>query len=124
MVLAKQQKGMTFISLVILFIFIGMLALAGLRIFPLYYENNGMNKALEGFVEEYNDKPSMTINEMRHALQRRMDAQEVFSVKANDIEIKKSRNGYTIDASYKPVTNYVGNLSFMLEFEHILTLEK
>jgi len=120
----QKQQGMTFIGLVIMFLFIGMLLLAVLRIFPLYYENQSAQKALQGFVEEFNGDKTMTIAKMRTSLQKRLDTQDVFSLKAKDIEIKRTRNGYTVDASYKPVANYVANLNFMLDFDHEFVLEK
>ena len=120
----SKQKGMTFIGIVIMFMFIGVLMLAVLKVFPLYYENNGLQTALTGFTQEYNDKPGMTPAQMVHVLQARFDGQEVYSIKGKDVIIKRSRSGYTVDASYKAVANFMGNLNFMVEFDHVIELEK
>ena len=124
MISNQKQKGMTFIGLVIMFLFIGMLLLAVLRVGPLYYENMGLQKAITGFIEEFNGNSSMTIPKIKSSLQRRFDLQDVYSVKAKDLPIKRTRGGYTLDASYKPVANYVGNLNFMIDFNHVIELEK
>ena len=120
----SNQKGMTFIGIVIMFMFIGMLLLALLRIFPLYYENNGLKEALNGFTQDFNENPTMPKSKMLSVLQRRFDGQDVISIDAKDVIIKPSRSGYTVDASYKAVANYMGNLNFMIEFDHVLELEK
>lgn len=119
-----KQQGMTLIGLIIMFLFIGFLLLAVLRIFPLYYENNAVKTALTSFSEEYKSTPNMTVAKMRENLQRRLDVQDVNNLKVKDITFKKSRNGYTVDASYHPVVNYLGNINFMLDFEHVFELEK
>lgn len=119
-----NQHGMTFISLVVMFLFVGMLLLAILRIFPLYYENMGLQNALTGFAQEYSDNSKMTLNQMKAGLQKRFDAQDVTSITAKDVDFKRTKFGYTMDASYQPVANYVGNLNFMLDFEHVIELEK
>jgi len=124
MVSNQKQQGMTFIGLVIMFLFVGMLLLAVLRIFPLYYENQSAQKSLAGFVEEFNGNKTMTISKMRASLQKRLDTQDVINLKAKDIEITRTRGGYKVDASYNPVANYVANLNFMLDFDHVIELEK
>ena len=121
---AKTQGGMTFIGIVIMFLLVGFLLLAVLRIWPLYYENFAVQKSLESFVDEYKDNKSLTLVKLKAALQTRLDVQDVKSIKVDDIEFKKSRNGYTVDASYDAVANYMGNLNFMIEFDHVIELEK
>ena len=64
------------------------------------------------------------MQKLKVALETRLDVQDVKSLKVNDIEFKKSRNGYTVDASYDAVANYLGNLNFMVDFDHIIELEK
>ena len=88
-----KQQGMTLISLVIMYAFIGFLLLAVLRLLPLYYENNAVQSALASFSEEYKGNPTMTVGTMREKLQRRLDVQDVTNLKVKDITIKKSRNG-------------------------------
>ena len=124
MISNQKQKGMTFIGLVIMFLFIGMLLLAVLRVFPLYYENMSVTTVLEGFVEEFSSDKTMPIAKMKTHLQKRLDVQEVNNLKAKDIVIKRTRTGYSLDASYKPVVNYVGNMNFMIDFNHVIELEK
>ena len=121
---AQKQEGMTFIGIVIMFLFIGFLLLAVLRIFPLYYENLAVNKILTSFEQEYKEKSSESVNKMRAGLQKRLDVQGVINLKADDIEFKKTRKGYAMDASYKPVVNYLANLNFMVDFDHVIELEK
>lgn len=119
-----KQQGMTLIGLIIMFVFIGFLLLAVLRVFPLYYENNSVTAALQSFSEEFKSEPNMPLSKMRTNLQRRLEVQDVRNLNAKDIKFTRSRNGYTVDASYHPVVNYIGNINFMLDFEHVIELEK
>ena len=120
---AKEQGGMTFIGIMLMFLFVGFLLLAVLRIWPLYYENFAVQKTLVSFADDYKDNKSITLQKLKTSLQTRLDVQDVRNLKVDNIEFKKSRKGYTVDASYKAVANYIGNLNFMVEFNHVLELE-
>lgn len=119
-----KQQGMTFIGIVIMFLFIGFLVLAVLRVFPLYYENMGAQKSLEAIVEDFRSNPTMQVSDIRKKLSIRLETQDVRNLKAQNIIIKPSRKGYTLDASYHPVAHYLFNINFMLDFEHIVELER
>jgi len=122
--LAQKQKGMTFIGIVLMFLFVGFLLLAVLRVWPLYYENLSVQKSLESFVTEYKESRPPTLAKLKAALQTRFDVQGVSSIKATDVKFKKTRKGYSMDASYQGIANYMGSLNFMVEFDHVVELEK
>jgi len=119
-----KQHGMSFISILFLLVFLGIVFLAVLRLLPLYMENMSVTKALDSFVTEYNTTPNMQVNKMRDAIQRRFDIDDVTSITAKDILIKRNRKGYALDASYKPVAPFLANINFMLDFDHAMQLEK
>ena len=121
---AQKQEGMTFISIVLMFLFVGFLLLAILRVWPMYYENFDVQKSLEGLATEYKNDKTLTVSKMKKSLQSRLDVQFVQNIKAEDVVFKKTRKGYSVDASYQAVDNFVGNLNFMVDFEHVIELEK
>ena len=120
----QKQEGMTFIGIVLMFMFVGFLLLAVLKIWPMYYENMAVKKSLETFVAEYPENKDLSLSKLKEALQTRLSVQDVTSIKVKDMTFKKSRRGYTVDASYQAVDNFVGNLNFMVEFDHVIELEK
>jgi len=120
----KAQSGMTFIGIVLMLAFLGLFALAGLKILPLYYENLGVQKSLESLEESFKSDSNMAVGKVRLLLQRSFDVNEVHSINAKEISIKKGKGGYVIDASYVPRANYLGNLDFAANFEHKLELKK
>ena len=120
----QKQEGMTFIGIVLMFLFVGFLLLAVLRVWPMYYENLDVQKSLEGLVTEYENDKTLTVAKMKKSLQARLDVQNVSSIKGEDVKFKKTRKGYTVDASYQSVENFLGNLNFMVDFEHVIELEK
>lgn len=120
----KHQTGMTFIGIVLLFLFAGIFAMAGLRLLPLYMENLAVTQSIESFKEEFRAKPNMTTSEMKKILQTKLGVQDVNNLKVKDIKFKKGRGGYDVDASYSPKVNYLGNVNFVVDFEHKFKLEK
>ena len=121
---ARHQSGMTFIGIVLLFLFAGIFVMAGLRLVPLYMENMSVQQSIESFKEDFRAKPSMTTSEMKKILQTKLDVQDVNNLKVKDIKFKKARGGYSVDASYSPKVNYMGNVNFVVDFTHQFTLEK
>jgi len=120
----KQQSGMTFIGIVFIFIFAGIFAMAGLKLLPLYMENLAVKKSIESIQEEYKGETSVSPKKIRSLMQNKFNVQSVNSLKAKDVVIKKARGGYTVDASYSPKVNYIGNVNFVIDFEHKFELEK
>ncbi len=120
----QKQEGMTFIGIVLMFLFIGFLLLAVLRVWPMYYENFDVQKSLEGLATDYQNDKTLTVAKMKNSLQSRLDVQNVSGLKAEDVVFKKTRNGYSVDASYQSVENFLGNLNFMVDFDHVIVLER
>jgi len=121
---STKQEGMTFLGIVLMFALFAIFALVGLKLFPLYYENIGVKQSLEGIQEEFKGNTGLTVSKMKFSLQNRLDTNDVKSIKAQDVKFKKGKGGYLVDASYSPKVNYVGNLNFVVDFEHKFELKK
>jgi len=121
---SNTQSGMTFIGIVLVFLFAGIFAMAGLKLVPLYMENMSVVQSIESFQEEFKAKPEMSVSEMKKILQTKLDVQDVKHLKVKDIKFKKARGGYAVDASYSPKVNYLGNVNFVVDFQHTFNLEK
>jgi hypothetical protein len=112
----KQQKGMTFISLIFLLGLIGFFVLLLFKIGPIYLSHSKVTEALKALKESPNLK-SMSEFEIRNSLSKQFNMNYVDDVSLEDIVITKS-GGYTkVSIEYDVIEQIFGNLSVLVEFK-------
>jgi hypothetical protein len=116
----NKQRGITFIGLVILVVFIGMFVYAGIRLTPVYLEYFEVVKAFDSIKAEAGGVVSPPA--IRVALQKRFDVDDVKSLDARDVEITRDGSVWTIHATWTAETPFVANISFLLHFDKAVTL--
>jgi hypothetical protein len=101
--------GFLFVAAVVL-----VLALLSFRVIPAYIEYFSVQKALEGALADSRD---LTKADIRRLVERRIGADYIDSVNANDIEVTKSGNVTTVSIGWQNKLHLVGNASLLLEFD-------
>ena len=113
--LAKQQ-GITLLGFLIVAAFLGLFVLAGMKLAPVYLEFAKIQSTLEKVRDEQQGgKPS--IEQMRSAIQRRFDIEDVRVISAKDVKITRVEGGFELRATYPGRTSYIGNLWLVAEFD-------
>ena len=72
----RQQAGMTTLGLIILLIFVGLFAFAGIRLTPVYLNYMKVVGVVDGVVEEF-DGQGATRAAIRNSISRRFDIDSV-----------------------------------------------
>jgi hypothetical protein len=116
----NTERGITFIGLVILVVFIGTFVYAGIRLTPVYLEYFEVVKAFDGIKAEASG--AVSPQSIRVQLQKRFDVDDVKSLDARDVEITRDGGVWTIHASWTAETPFVANISFLLHFDKVVTL--
>ena len=101
--------GFLFVAAVVL-----VLALLSFRVIPAYIEYFSVQKALEGALADSKDLSKLDI---RRLVERRIGADYIDSVNANDLEVTKTGNVVTASISWQNKLHLVGNASLLLEFD-------
>lgn len=114
----KQQRGMSFIGLLLTASFLGVLIVAGLNILPLYLDDQKMSSIFRSLEKE--GKGEMTRNEIVKFIQSRMEI--------NDIDEKIALDGVQVEAipgngkrvvfEYDARAPLLGNLDAVATFRH------
>ena len=79
----ERQRGITLLGFLILAAFIGLFALAGIKLVPVYLEYAKIQSTLTQVRDEQEgQRPS--IEEIRNAIQRRFDIEDVRNMTARD----------------------------------------
>jgi uncharacterized protein DUF4845 len=116
----NTQRGITFIGLVILVVFMGTFVYAGIRLTPVYLEYFEVVKALDGLKAEASSAVSPQL--IRNTIQKHFDIDDVKSLDARDVEITRNGGVWTIHAGWTAETPFVANISFLLHFDKVVTL--
>tara|TARA_R110002111_G_scaffold65277_5_gene107103 strand:- start:6790 stop:7158 length:369 start_codon:yes stop_codon:yes gene_type:complete len=111
----QQQKGFTFIGLVIVLAILGFITLTVLKIFPVYMEHLAVKTAMEA-IETDPGLKSMSAGEIRRLFEKKLDVNQVTSVKAKDAKIGRGIGDITFKIEYEVRKDYIGNVDLILSF--------
>jgi hypothetical protein len=112
----SRQRGATLIGMVVILGIIGFALYAAIRLTPLYFEYMAVVRAMEQVAKESSDGATSP-QDLRNALQRRWDIEDIHSLETKDIEIKKSAKGFTMRAWYRAEAPFVANVSMVADFD-------
>ncbi len=118
-----RQAGMTTVGLLILVAFIGLFAFAAMRLTPVYLNYMKVASVISGVQEEF-DGAGASKGAIRTSISRRFDIDSVAVITAKDIEIKAVGNGYEISAVYSHKAPFIGNVSFVVDFDERALIRK
>ena len=119
----QGQRGITFVSFMIIAAFVASYAFAVLKVVPFYLEQIKISRVLDDVGNSMSGK-SASIALIRTAINKRLDIEMVRDMNATDFKIKKSKNGYTVGAQYERRTAYFGNLSLVVSFDEIVEIKR
>jgi Tfp pilus assembly protein PilE len=117
----RRQQGMTMISVALLVVMIGFLALIGLRLFPVYIENYKVGSHLKQLAQEPDTK-DMSDDEILKTLAKRFQIDDVNNVKNEHIFIEHNGDSTTIAVEYEVRTPAVGNVDMVVSFVDEVTV--
>ncbi|QBQ53178.1 DUF4845 domain-containing protein [Nitrosococcus wardiae] len=115
----KQQEGMSFLGWLFVLALLALLGLGIIRLFPLYVEYFSVKTSLEALANQ-SELHEMSHAEIRNALLRRLDINEVDHVSKENIDIAKTRNNLTVAVDYEVRTPFLGNIDLVTHFNRAI----
>ncbi len=111
-----HQNGMTAIGWMLMLGLIAFFTLITLRLVPLYMEYAKVASSLESLQNE----PGITRKtkaEIIRMLQKRFDVNDVMTVSAKEIKIKKDKGILTISIDYERREHLISNIDIVATFD-------
>ena len=115
-----RQRGLSLISLIITFAFVGFLAVIVMRLLPIYMDDNSIQSAMAAVASEV--PPNASINEVRKRLNKNLEINSVSIVKGADFQLTKDGETTSIYIEYEARTAFIANIDFAVMFEHEVPL--
>ncbi|MDJ0749284.1 MAG: DUF4845 domain-containing protein [Woeseiaceae bacterium] len=111
-----RQAGMTTLGLVILVVFVGLFAFAGIRLTPVYLNYLKVASVVDGVSKEF-DGTGASRAAIRSSLTRRFDIESVGEIEAKDITVTSVDGGYEVAATYSHKAPFIANVNFLVDFD-------
>ena len=117
-----RQRGITLIGLVILAVLVGVVALAGIKLVPMYINDMKLSKALDGIQEELSGK-EVTPQSIQYALYKRFSVEDI-NLPKDSIKVAPSKNGFSVRIQWENRTSYLGDVWLMIVFDKTVEIRK
>ncbi len=112
----RHQAGMTTLGLIILVIFVGLFAFAGLRLTPVYLNYVKVAGVVDGVGKEF-EGTGATRGAIRQSISRRFDIESVSIITAKDVKVTSVDGGFEVAATYPHKAPFIANISFVVDFD-------
>ena len=119
----RRQAGMTTLGLIMIVAFLGLFAVAALRLTPVYLNYMKVVGVIDGVEEEF-DGTGATSAAIRKSISRRFDIESVGVITAKDIKVTKTTEGYEVAAVYSHKAPFISNVSFVVDFDKRSTVRR
>ena len=112
----RRQAGMTTLGIAILVGFVGVFAFGGIRLMPIYLNAMKVSSVVTGVQKEF-DGTNATRTSIRKSIASRFDIESVGEITAKDVKVTKVGGGHEIAATYSHKSPFIGNISFVVDFD-------
>jgi hypothetical protein len=112
----RHQAGMTTLGLIILVLFVGLFAFAGIRLTPIYLNYMKIVGVVDGVTQEF-DGQGATRAAVRTSISRRFDIESVGVITAKDVKVTTVDGGLEVAATYSHKSPFIANVSFVVDFD-------
>lgn len=116
-----RQRGATFLGMLTILAILGLGLYAGIRLTPIYLEYMDVSRAMEQVSTEFSGQPT-TANSIHNSLGRRWDIDDIKSLTAKEIEVRKEGNEFIMRAFYRAEAPFVANVSLVVDFDKTVSI--
>ena len=112
-----EQRGITFIGLIVVLAVVGFFAVIGIKVFPAYTEFSGVKNIIES-ISKNPDFENMSDGKIREAFIKSASIGYITTVSGDDLVIGKNQDGVKyVSIEYQVVKPIVANISILLDFK-------
>ncbi len=112
-----KQKGMTLIGWIGTIAIVLLLALAAIRLAPVYLQYFRIADVIRKAPIEFQNQNDITPQKIVSYLEKRFDVEAVTVIGAKDVKIKRQNDNYLVTADYDHKVPFLANINFLVEFD-------
>jgi hypothetical protein len=111
----NHQKGLTFITIMIILGLIAFFVTLGLKVGPIYMNHSKVQNTLTA-IKEMPGIENMSKREIALSISKRLNMNYVDKINKDDFEIIRHDDLLTVSIDYERAEKLMGNLSVLVEF--------
>ncbi len=111
-----KQQGMTLIGWVGTIAIVLLLALAAIRLAPVYLQYFRIADVIRDIPLQMQNENNITPTTIRTYIDKRFDIEAVTVVTSKDAKITRQGDNFIVTVDYDHVVPYLGNVNFMVDF--------
>ena len=112
----SRQRGATLLGILVIVAILGFALYGAIRLTPVFFEYMAVARALDQTAKEHADGPT-TPQALRTSLDRRWIVEDIHSISAKEVEIKRAPGGYSMRAWYRAEAPFIANVSLVADFD-------
>ncbi len=112
----SRMRGMGALGWVAALIIGAVLATALVQVLPVYMEYNTARTAITNVIDDRQSR-MQSEREIREAIARRFRVNNVDTISANDLEIRKGGGEVTVVVQYEVRRSLIGNIDLVISFD-------
>lgn len=114
---------MTGIGLALIVAMAGLIGFAAIRLVPVYLTQMQVQRILNG-VKDSHDSQGASPVEIRRAVSKGLDLNDVKHPAIRDFIIRQSDAGLTVGVAYEEVVPFIGNISLLVNFDNQVEINR
>ncbi|GAA6144143.1 MAG: hypothetical protein CSH37_07085 [Thalassolituus sp.] len=113
----QYQHGMTTVTALLLILIAIILLRAVMVIVPIYFDDTEVGIVLENMEESGKITARSNDKAVREELERRLRNNNI-DVQTEKLSVQRNRNELVIDWTYQNRAHFLGNIEFVMTFQH------
>ncbi len=112
----KRQRGLSLISLLMLFLLGGFFVTCVLKMGPVYIEAWNFRTILTDLEGQFANAEVVDKFEIRKKIQRRMDIDMIDAIQPDQIKVRRDGDVYVVSGDYEVRVALIGNVDVVMKF--------
>ncbi len=113
----KKQLGMTMISMIIVVVFLLFQVVTAMNVIPVYLTDSNLKTIMKELPDDPKAK-GLSAKALKVMIMKRIRVNSIYTIKPDDIKIKKDRDVNIATIEYEPRGKLIGNLEYVVSFKH------
>jgi type II secretory pathway pseudopilin PulG len=118
-----RQRGITFLSLVILAVLVGIVGLGAMKLTPMYINDMRLSRVLEATAQEMSAQGGASIQSIQYALAKRFSIEDI-NLPKDAIKIAPSKNGFSVRIQFENRAPYLADIWLLVIFDKSVEIKK
>lgn len=116
----EKQKGLTFLSTLLLVMVVGFFAYLAIRLVPVYLEYFNVTSSLKSLASE--ESQGLGVGELRERFMKRLQINDVKHVDRRDVKITRDGGQRVVSVQYEVRQNFYGNVHLLIVFDESVSI--